>query len=155
MVLRAVSRSGLTLLETIVVMGIVVALVAVGIFVARPSAVDLDAQALASSLRAQRWRAVQGGLPVVVRADNANRALFLTQGVFSCDSMPLSATAFTARPNVTLTWPSSALAFDSDGRARRCDGGGAGNTTIGLTDRRGNQAAVIVATLGRVRWERR
>jgi hypothetical protein len=46
------------------------------------------------------------------------------------------------------------LLFTPDGLPRTCDGGGVGNTTI-LLEHRGRQAAVIVSSLGRVRWEMR
>lgn len=50
--------------------------------------------------------------------------------------------------------PRRGLAFGADGLPRTCDGGGVGNTTI-LLEHRGRQAAVVVSSLGRVRWELR
>jgi prepilin-type N-terminal cleavage/methylation domain-containing protein len=50
--------------------------------------------------------------------------------------------------------PLRGLAFGLDGLPRTCDGSGVGNTTI-LLEHRGRQAAVIVSSLGRVRWELR
>ncbi|MFN2321893.1 MAG: type II secretion system protein [Trueperaceae bacterium] len=58
------------------------------------------------------------------------------------------------RSEVRVTWPVRGLAFTPDGLPRTCDGGGVGNTTI-LLEHRGRQAAVIVSSLGRVRWELR
>ena len=55
---------------------------------------------------------------------------------------------------VRVGWPGRGLAFTPSGMARTCDGGGVGNTTI-LLEHRGRQAAVIVSSLGRVRWEMR
>jgi hypothetical protein len=54
----------------------------------------------------------------------------------------------------TVRWPARGLLFTPDGLPRTCDGGGVGNTTI-LLEYRGRQAAVIVSSLGRVRWEMR
>lgn len=56
--------------------------------------------------------------------------------------------------DVRVAWPARGLAFTSDGLPRSCDGGGVGNTTI-LLEHRGRRAAVIVSSLGRVRWELR
>lgn len=53
-----------------------------------------------------------------------------------------------------VAWPPRGLLFTPDGLPRTCDGGGVGNTTI-LLEHRGRQAAVIVSSLGRVRWELR
>jgi hypothetical protein len=53
-----------------------------------------------------------------------------------------------------VAWPPRGLLFTPDGLPRTCDGGGVGNTTI-LLEYRGRQAAVIVSSLGRVRWEMR
>ena len=55
---------------------------------------------------------------------------------------------------VDVRWPPRGLLFTPDGLPRTCDGGGVGNTTI-LLEHRGRQAAVIVSSLGRVRWELR
>lgn len=55
---------------------------------------------------------------------------------------------------VRTDWPARGLAFGADGLPRSCDGG-LGNTTLLLHDRQGGQAAVLVASLGRVRWEPR
>jgi hypothetical protein len=53
-----------------------------------------------------------------------------------------------------VAWPARGLQFTPDGLPRTCDGGGVGNTTI-LLEHRGRRAAVIVSSLGRVRWEMR
>jgi hypothetical protein len=55
---------------------------------------------------------------------------------------------------VLRSFPPRGLLFTPDGLPRTCDGGGVGNTTI-LLEYRGRQAAVIVSSLGRVRWEMR
>jgi hypothetical protein len=56
--------------------------------------------------------------------------------------------------DLVVASPARGLAFTPDGLPRTCDGGGIGNTTI-LLEHRGRQAAVIVSSLGRVRWEMR
>jgi hypothetical protein len=53
-----------------------------------------------------------------------------------------------------VAFSAKGLLFTPDGLPRTCDGGGVGNTTI-LLEYRGRQAAVIVSSLGRVRWEPR
>lgn len=55
---------------------------------------------------------------------------------------------------LTTAAPPRGLRFTPDGLPRACNGGGVGNTTI-LLEGRGRQAAVIVSSLGRVRWELR
>ena len=57
-------------------------------------------------------------------------------------------------PARVVSFPTRGLLFTPDGLPRTCDGGGVGNTTI-LLEHRGRQAAVIVSSLGRVRWETR
>jgi len=52
------------------------------------------------------------------------------------------------------SWPSRGLMFTPDGLPRTCDGGGVANSTI-LLEHGGRQAAVIISSLGRVRWELR
>jgi hypothetical protein len=69
---------------------------------------------------------------------------------------PCAGTVSVATPEEPLLrgFPHRGLLFTPDGLPRACDGGGVGNTTI-LLEHRGRQAAVIVSSLGRVRWEMR
>lgn len=70
----------------------------------------------------------------------------------SCD--PKALVAWETLTSAELSGPERGLQFTPDGLPRTCDGGGVGNTTILLEDR-GRQAAVIVSSFGRVRWEMR
>lgn len=148
-------RLGLTLLEVLVVVA-VFGVVATGLTAAsRPRAAHDHARALSHAIAAQRWRAVQENQVVVIRASDRGDVVVTSRGWFTCDLLDDAHVLLERRQGVILDWPSAALAFTTDGRARRCDGGGAGNATIDVVDRQGNRAAVIVAALGRVRWERR
>lgn len=125
---------GITLIEMIVVvvlLGIVAAtagIVRPGLTAHTDAAVDL-----ARRVAVARWHAVASG-----RTD---------------DCLPRD---LADRPHsaVRETWPARGLAFTVDGLPRACDGGGIGNATI-LLEHRGRRAAVVVSSLGRVRWERR
>lgn len=127
------SGAGFSLLETLIVLGVLGFLMALIVAAHPSSAVVRDASALAQHLRMERWRQVlRGAGPTSACIDAA--AL--------------------ERASAVVTWPSRGLAFDDQGVPRTCDGGGVGNATIVL-EHRGMRAAVIVSNLGRVRWERR
>jgi hypothetical protein len=81
----------------------------------------------------------------------------ITAGVAAAVGPAGCAGANAMAPDATvsvLQFPPRGLLFTPDGLPRTCDGGGVGNTTI-LLEYRGRQAAVIVSSLGRVRWEPR
>jgi prepilin-type N-terminal cleavage/methylation domain-containing protein len=126
-------RSGLTLTELLVVLG-VAAIVLIAFAQHNASArVAGAAQGVAREVSGARLHAV------IVGADAQTACLH---------------GARSAVVGVAATWPTRGLAFGPDGLPRTCDGGGVGNTTI-LLEHRGRQAAVIVSSLGRVRWEMR
>lgn len=121
-------RIGMTFVELLLVL--VVLVIVVALLGARPwSQVAEDAAAVARALRHERASAITAG------------------AVSPCRS----AKAAIAR---VVAWPPRGLLFTPDGLPRTCDGGGVGNTTI-LLEHRGRRAAVIVSSLGRVRWELR
>lgn len=155
MITLAHKREGITLLEVVLVVALVSLFAAVGVYASRPAPSAIVARELTDVLTSQRWNAVNQGRPVVIHLSDRGNTLVTSLGRFGCVGGPASSVLFNLRPDVRVHWPSMALAFDPQGRARRCDGSGPGNTTIGIVDRRGNQAAVIVAALGRVRWEQR
>lgn len=131
-------RAGLSLVELLVVLA-VISLVG-GWSLWRPSAsLAVDARSLARSITLARARAAAGGTPVTVLGA-------------TCDPVPRGVLDGVTR--AVVTGPSRGLMFTPDGLPRTCDGGGVGNTTILLTHRE-RQAAVIVSSLGRVRWEMR
>ena len=149
-------RPGFVLLEviaTLVVLGVLLVL-AVWWNQRAPSAVAV-AQLLARIVTVTRWSAIQDGNPRVLLASNSGKELSEVRGAFGCDTRVSDRRVIWSAQGTRLTWPSMGLAFAPDGRPRRCDGSAVGNTTILIEGPRGDRAAVIVASLGRVRWERR
>ena len=132
------SPCGYSLAETLVVIGILMML-GVLVYQVRP-AVVADARAVSMIVRGLRSAAIVAGRPQGIGGDGRCGS---SEGV----ERPPGTTA-------RLVWPPRGLLFTPDGLARTCDGGGVGNTTI-LLEHRGRQAAVIVSSLGRVRWEMR
>ena len=121
---------GLSLIEVVVLLGVVASLSALSPLVAGAySTGHVDARTIMRQLTSERSTAV-------VRGQTS-----------ACSGSPV------VRSTV-LSWPVRGLMFTPDGLPRTCDGGGVGNTTI-LLEHRGQQAAVIVSSLGRVRWEMR
>lgn len=94
-----------------------------------------------------RGDALGGMARDVARQVASARLQAVVDGGWRC----LAAPAGAAR---VVAWPARGLSFTPDGLPRTCDGGGVGNATI-LLEHRGRQAAVIVSSLGRVRWEMR
>ena len=140
------------------VIAVAFVLLVLGVRLMTPHAVaPRTARALAHALTVQRWHAVTSGDPVVLRFDDNAGPYIARIGSFGCERDPtLQLKSLLVPPaSVLIGWPSGAIAFDHAGRPRSCTGGGVGNTTIDIIDRNGHQAAVIVAALGRVRWERR
>lgn len=154
--MRAATR-GMTLIETLVVVAIVCVLIVVVAVAARGlDAPSRLARELARALVVERWHAVAQGTPAVLRHEHALGVRRTNVGGFGCDApTPASRPLVTVPNGLLVAWPSTAIAFAADGRPRSCAGGGVGNTTIRVTDRHGREAAVIVSSLGRVRWERR
>lgn len=151
----AASRRALSLVELVVVVAVLAIVIAVGIVVVGRGSTYRDAAALARAISATRWLAVTTGAPsaLVARGD----ALYLSVGApLRCDAPRGGGEpAWNPTGPVSLAWPAAGLAFGAHGRPLRCDGSAVGNATISLTGRDGSSAAVIVASLGRVRWERR
>ena len=120
-----------------------------------PSAVAL-ARELTRVVTTSRWSAVHEGAPVLILAGGTDVELRVLRGRYDCEAGPHETRlTWTAPPRSFIGWPAMGLAFAPDGRPRRCDGSAVGNTTIVIEGVRGDRAAVIVASLGRVRWERR
>lgn len=146
---------GLTLTEALVVLAV---LAIAGVFVLGatlrgPSAASI-AQELTRLATLTRWNAVQESAPRTLLAVGGGEFLAVVDGSYQCDAQ-WGREVWTAPPRSWIGWPSMGLAFAPDGRPRRCDGSAVGNNTILVEGPRGDQAAVIVASLGRVRWERR
>ena len=153
------SRSVLGL--SVVEMLVVLALLGLGLWrvagwiVNRTYAAD-TAQDLVRHVTHARWSAVSVGTPKTLVLVDAPLGIAELEGVFACDPDGLVVRHRWEPPRgIHVRWPAMGLAFAPDGRPRRCDGSAVGNTTILIEGPRGDRAAVIVASLGRVRWERR
>jgi prepilin-type N-terminal cleavage/methylation domain-containing protein len=126
--------AGFTLHELLIVLAIAVIVVVVAL--QRSAEPARSAAALANDLRAARTQAV-------------------LSGTFTPALGPCAPPTFARRPpRLDVAIPARGLAFDPHGRPRACDGSAVGNATI-LLHASGRQAAVVIASLGRVRWERR
>jgi len=90
---------------------------------------------------------------VGARLRSATTGGYVAVGRGSCD-LATDRVVPDPAPAKVVAFPVRGLLFTPDGLPRTCDGGGVGNTTI-LLEHRGRQAAVIVSSLGRVRWEPR
>ena len=155
--MRDSSVVGLTLIEMLVVLALLGLAIGGGAhwIVSRASAAA-TAQDLVRHLMATRWSAVTAGAPRTLVLVSAPPGMTEVDGVFACDREGLLVRHHWEPPRGTvLRWPPMGLAFAPDGRPLRCDGSAVGNTTILIEGPRGDRAAVIVASLGRVRWERR
>jgi len=150
-------HAGLTLSELLIVLSLITILTTVGaVLAARPTPAR-DARTLAAALTHARWQAVHLGAPVAIgmAPDRRVTRSVTTYGVPHCDGVTDADVIWQPSRRVNLSWPRHGLVFGPDGRPRRCDGSGVGNTTIVLDGPGGSQAAVIIASLGRVRWESR
>ena len=154
---RAGNVVGLTVVELLVVLALLGAAMG-GVaqwLVARPSAADV-ARELVRHLTSSRWSAVSAGAPTTLVLLDVTKGIAEIDGVYACDPAGFVARHRWVPPRrFSVRWPIMGLAFAPDGRPRRCDGSAVGNTTILIEGPRGDRAAVIVASLGRVRWERR
>lgn len=130
-------RSGVTLIEALTVLAIVTVLGGIGIHLGLGGMGWV--QPVASTITAARLLAVTRGSSVTI----GHRACAGADQAVVLPSDP-----------VVLGGLHRGLQFTPDGLPRTCDGGGVANTTI-LLEHRGRQAAVIVSSLGRVRWEPR
>ena len=147
-------RCGLTLVEMLVVLAILAVVAAATIGVAR-TPVHRDAAALAHTLTSARWLAVASGAPTML-VQQEGKVRLIAGDPPRCDrDLADGREVWSAARPLALRWPTMDLVFGPHGRPLRCDGSAVGNTTITLTGRDGSSAAVIVAALGRVRWERR
>lgn len=130
------TRNGLSLIEVLLVLAVLAILAAIA-WPRHGAAATRAAAMLARDLAHGRAIAVIESRGVAITA---------------CPGRP----AWPSRlpPTIRIEWPTRGLAFGPDGLPRSCTGG-LGNTTLLLHDRSGGQAAVLVSSLGRVRWEPR
>ena len=154
---HGLSAQGVTLTELLVAIAIVTIIggVALSSRLSMRTTASAAADGLARTLAVQRSLSVRSGAPASLRQDGSGNIVRLTGGAYGCDADGDVSLVFEPPPRSAIDWPGMALAFAPDGRPRRCDGSAVGNTTILIEGPRGDRAAVIVASLGRVRWERR
>ncbi|MBX3145009.1 MAG: GspH/FimT family pseudopilin [Trueperaceae bacterium] len=150
--------AGFTLLELILVLGIV-AVGAGGVAsVLRPSAEMRAAHALRAQLVAARHEALLRGQSVgVVRVGDGFVSRVQTGAQSPClagSELAHLDVADQHAVRVAEAWPSGGLVWLPLGSGRTCAGGGVISSTVILEGRRG-RAAVVVSSLGRVRVERR
>jgi prepilin-type N-terminal cleavage/methylation domain-containing protein len=149
-------RSGITLAELLLALAVIGIVAGIASSVAgRGGAASRTAREVATAVRGARWLAVSEGRPVVLVALPSGSLARTSGGAFACESGAPLRTVWEQTSGVLVAFPSRGIAFAPDGRPRRCDGSGAGNTTIGIASRSGDRAAVIVSITGRIRWERR
>ena len=150
-------RQGLALIEAVAVVAVFAIVLSFGVWWSHryPRAATV-AQNLVRVVVASRWSAVHEGVPRSLVQGASGDEIRVMAGGYTCDDGAAGARVVWARPPRTfVSWPAMGLAFAPDGRPRRCDGSGVGNTTVLIEGPRGDRAAVIVASLGRVRWEQR
>ena len=148
-------RPALTLVEVIVVLAVLGVLLGALMWsgLRGPSAAGV-AQELARIVALARWSSVQAGAARTLVASAAGE-LSAVPG-YACDAAsPGTRPVWSPPPRTIIDWPTMGLGFAPDGRPRRCDGSAVGNATIPIEGPQNDRAAVIVASLGRVRWERR
>ena len=123
-------------LHELLIVAALAALLAILALSSRGGEPQRSAAALARDLRAARTHAVVAGA--------------FTPALGRCATDPFTPLT----PSVRVAVPTRGLAFDPQGRPRACDGSAVGNATIVLRTQ-GREAAVVIASLGRIRWERR
>jgi hypothetical protein len=132
-------RSGVSLVEVVVLLLVVALLVTLRVWVPSATAsVRTDAARIASLVRDMRIRAIVSGRSTTVSGE---------------ECAPPATRAVTSLVRSTVVMPRRGLQFTPEGLPQNC-AGGLGNATIPLVFH-GQQAAVIVSSLGRVRWEMR
>ena len=147
-------RRALTAIEVLVILALLALVYGVTAVAVGGGSAHRDAASLARALASVRWLAVTTGAPVVLVVHGD--AVYKSVGApLRCDVLSAGEPVWSPNRPLVLTWPASGIAFGAHGRPLRCDGSAAGNATIALVGRDGSSAAVIVASLGRVRWERR
>lgn len=152
------SNAAFTLVELLIVIALSALLLA--LFFGNgsaPSAVR-SAQELARIVRHARWSAVSSGQPVMLLTPDHGRSILLVRGPgWSCDPYDAQSKEVVWESpvrGIAVSWPLRGVAFAPDGFPRSCFGDGVGSATAIVGDR-ATSAAIVVSSLGRVRWELR
>jgi prepilin-type N-terminal cleavage/methylation domain-containing protein len=150
------SRRGLTLLEVIVVLALLALGLGLAVATTRPNRAARTAQELAAVIRSARWSAIVTGTPTVLLASvDGSTVVRLTGPEYGCDPAAAAADVVWTLEHrgVSVAWPLRGVAFAPDGFPRSCRGDGVGAATVPV-EHASARAAVVVSSLGRVRWER-
>ncbi len=151
-------QSAFTIIELVITLAVVAICLTLAFAILRRPTATIAAQELARIVRHARWSAVTSGNPAILLTPDHGQSIVLVPGpAWSCD--PAAAGARTVvweqhRRRLVVGWPARGVAFAPDGFPRSCLGDGVGSATATIVDGK-SQAAVIVSSLGRVRWERR
>ena len=147
-------RRAVTIIELLIVLALLAIIGTVAFTNRSVGSAHRDASSLARALTSARWLAVGTGEPVSLVA-NGDVLHVVVGAPTRCEREPIGAPAWELSPFGSWRWPTMGLAFGAHGWPLRCDASAVGNTTIALSGRDGSEAAVVIASLGRVRWERR
>jgi prepilin-type N-terminal cleavage/methylation domain-containing protein len=145
---------GVTLVELLVVVAIVGVVAGLSVVLLRPPGFVPAARELALVVRHARWLALASGEPVILLVSEGRSVVMLRGPLWRCDAPAGAAPVWEGGGrSLSLAWPSRGIAFGADGFPRSCGGDGVGSATALVHGRYGS-AAIIVSSLGRVRWER-
>ncbi len=152
------SRHAVTIVEILVALSILAILASIAWYALRPTLAARSAHELSRVVRHARWLAVTSGVPaMLLTPDYGGSIVLVSDSAWQCDPdvAPQVRRVWRAPPRrLAVSWPVRGIAFAPDGFPRSCRGDGVGSATASLRDDT-TAAAVIVSSLGRVRWERR
>lgn len=149
-------RHGFTLVELLIVLGVLALLASFAAAFARPANAQRAAQAVRATILWARTEAVWRGDPVSVTVSNDDAVLVRLEDGGSpwCESgTELGTLRLSAYPGVTLERGlPRGVVWLANGSARSCSGGGVISGRLTLRDRL-RTVSVLVSSLGRVRLE--
>jgi hypothetical protein len=145
----------MTLTELLVVVAVVLVVAGLAVILLRPPAPVGAARELALTVRHARWLAVASGEAAILLARDGRSVVLVRGPTWDCVVPDGATPVWQARGrDLALAWPTRGIAFAADGFPRSCHGDGVGSATA-LVEDGVTSAAVIVSSLGRIRWERR
>ncbi len=147
---------GFSVLELVIVIAIFGIVITVGWLTLRARPAVQVAREIATVVAHSRWTAVTTGRPIVLLLTDGGRSIVQSDlPGWGCvvGNVPRRVWEIGER-RAFLTWPARGIAFAPDGFPRSCSGDGVGSATVRIDDA-ATRAAVIISSLGRVRWEPR